>query len=310
MAVTSGFFDAVISGGIPDRKYSADQFGAIFDGIITDGVFEKFPSTVYNSTDEKWEPFKVSASEDSTLDHIQIEIGPGRAWLNKTWTLIEESDYEIKTIEPRNNADPRLDGVYIKVDKSERRNSIWVEKGTPQTRPILTIPTSTSSVKYYLIATIYVESGAETNDSIVITDKDIITNMVGVTGGTPFVESNVTDISVTTDTILNNLESKFDSYKSDYSEQFDTWFQSIKDSMGELTPDQIIEIAQMVAETYCTDYLSGGYPYEEDSCLYLSSDKKPLPKVIINFGFVSGPMANNPNANEITVETSSYTVVT
>lgn len=35
MAVTSGFFNAV-SG---DRTYSAEQFGALFNGIITDGIF-------------------------------------------------------------------------------------------------------------------------------------------------------------------------------------------------------------------------------------------------------------------------------
>ena len=305
MAVISGFFDAVIGQSGPDRKYSADDFGAIFDGIITDGVFEKFPSSVYNSTDKKWEPFKVTASDNSSLDHIQVNVGPGRAWLDRTWTLIEDNDSEPITLNARNVLLPRLDGIFIKVDKSERRNSIYVTTGQEQNNPVLTVPENTSSVTYYLIATVYIANG----ESVTITDADVITNKIGF-GGVPFVKSNVTDISITTDTILNNLESKFDSYRSDYSKQFDTWFQSIKDSMGELTPDQIIEIAQMVAETYCTDYLSGGYPYEEDSCLYLSSDKKPIPPVIINFGFVSGPMTNNPNTNEITVETSSYTVVT
>ena len=311
MAVSSGFFDAVIGqNNKPDRKYSADQFGAIFDGIITDGVFEKYPSTVYNPESGKWEPFKVTASENLSLDSIQVDIGPGRAWLDKTWTL-NDSTFSIE-LEPRNVGVDRLDGIYIKVDKDNRQNSIVKVTGDTSSgaiRPSLNPPIDTVNVKHYLIATVLIKNGGDTDDSVIITDKDIITNMVGL-GGVPFVESNVTDISITTDTILNNLESKFDSYRSDYSERFDTWFQSIKDSMGELTPDQIIEIAQMVAETYCTDYLSGGYPYEEDSCLYLSSDKKPVPSVIINFGFVSGPMANNPNANEITVETSSYTVVT
>ena len=36
MAVTYGFYNS--SNG--DRKYNAEQFGSIFDGIILDGVFE------------------------------------------------------------------------------------------------------------------------------------------------------------------------------------------------------------------------------------------------------------------------------
>ena len=38
MAVTSGFYNS-LSG---DRKYDAIQLGEIFDGVITDGVFETF----------------------------------------------------------------------------------------------------------------------------------------------------------------------------------------------------------------------------------------------------------------------------
>ena len=302
MAVTSGFFDAVLNqSGTPDRKYSADQFGAIFDGIISDGIFEKYPSTVYNSTDKKWEPFKVTGSDDLSINEIDVIVGPGRAWLNKTWTLIEPNDFETVKLDARNLTNPRLDGIYIKIDKGERKNSIYVCTGetTDSTRPALRPVTNTETVKYHLIATVYVAPG----DAVTITENDIITSYVGTADGTPFVESNITDISATTDTILNNLESQFNSYRDEYSDDFKSWFESIKDSIGEMTPDQIIEVAEMVAEAYTTDYLSGGYPFEEDDCLYLSSDKERLPNVIINFGFVSGPLHPNSNANELTVYT-------
>ena len=35
MAVTSGFFNSLYG----DRKYNAEQFSAMFDNLITDGVF-------------------------------------------------------------------------------------------------------------------------------------------------------------------------------------------------------------------------------------------------------------------------------
>lgn len=309
MAVSSGFFDAYLQSGVPDRKYSADQFGAIFDGIISDGVFEKYPSTVYNSTNNKWEPFKVYASDNSSLDHLEIVVGPGRAWFDKTWTLNDgETTIDLND---RNSTLDRLDGIYIKVDKDNRQNSIVKVTGNISDgalHPTLNPPVNTNNITYYLIATVLVKNSNDVS-SVTLTENDTITNMIGSAGGAQFVKSNVTDASITTETILNNLEKQFNSYQDDYSDRFNTWFESIKDSIGELTPDQIIEIAQMVAETYTTDYLSGGYPYEEDGCLYLSSDKVVLPNVIINFGFVSGPLYPNPNANELTVYTSEYSVV-
>jgi hypothetical protein len=78
---------------------------------------------------------------------------------------------------------------------------------------------------------------------------------------------------------------------------------SIKDQLGTITADQIIEIAELIANTYSTDYLSGGYPFISDDCLYLSSAKDVLPPVIINFGFVTGSMYPNELANELTVYT-------
>ena len=36
MSVTSGFFDSING----DRKYNAEQMSSIFDGIVTDGVFQ------------------------------------------------------------------------------------------------------------------------------------------------------------------------------------------------------------------------------------------------------------------------------
>lgn len=37
MAVTYGFFNSVNG----DRKYNADQMSSYFDGLVTDGVYEK-----------------------------------------------------------------------------------------------------------------------------------------------------------------------------------------------------------------------------------------------------------------------------
>lgn len=299
MAVISGFFNASESSSKRDRVYSADDFGAIFDGIISDGIFKKYPDSAYDSETGIWSPFKVVPSDNPSMGHLELIVKPGRAWFDKTWTL--NDDNETIELDSRDTQLNRIDGIYIKVDKDARQNSIYVSTGDESIVPSLKKPESIPDhVTYYLLATVYV-SGSINVDSVILA-KDI-TNMIGQEDGAPYVESNVTDPNITVDTILKNLENQFDSYQSKYGDEFTEWMDTIKDSLGSVTSDQIIEIAELVANTYSSDYLSGGYPYVSDDCLYLSSAKDVLPPVIINFGFVTGSMYPNSKANELTVYT-------
>lgn len=294
MAVISGFFDAVLnSSSVPDRKYSAEDFGAIFDGIISDGIFQKYPTP-------DSEPFKVTVITDASLAHPAVQINPGRAWLDRTWTL-NDSTY-ILQLEDRNTTSPRIDGIYIQVNKDNRSNAIVKITGTPDpSNPIPATPVNTGNVIHHLIAYVRVNAAGQNGS---ITDPIIeseITNMIGVDGGTQYVVSNVTDMNVTTENIIKNLETDFESYKGKYGKDFEDWFESIEDSIGGITPDQIIELSEMIADCYATDYLSGVYPYVDGTSLMLSSDKTQKPPVLINFGFVSATMAPNPYANELEV---------
>lgn len=299
MAVISGFFNASESSGKRDRVYSADDFGAIFDGIISDGIFEKYPEAAYDADADIWEPFKVVPSDNASTGHLELIVRPGRAWFDKTWTL-NDDDQTIE-LDSRDTQLNRMDGVYIKVDKDARQNSIYVSTGDEAIVPSLNKPIDVPGhVTHYLIATVLITGSISVDTPIAAKD---ITNMINQDGGAPYVAYNVTDPSITTETILKNLENYFNSYQSKYGDEFTAWMEEIKDSLGTLTSDQIIEIAELVANTYNTDYLSGGYPYYNDSCIYYSSAKNVLPPVIINFGFVTGSMYPNENANELTVYT-------
>ena len=301
MAVFSGFFNASESSGKRDRVYSADDFGAIFDGIISDGIFEKYPDSVYDSVSGVWSPFKVIPSDNPVVGHLELIVRPGRAWFDKTWTL-NDGDLAIE-LELRDAQLNRIDGIYIKVDKDARQNSIYVSTGDEAVVPELKKPVDVPGhTTHYLIAKVSVSGSVNTTSAI---SENEITNMIGIDGGAQYVKSNVTDPDITVSTILKNLENQFDSYQSKYGDQFVSWMNDIKDSLGTLSSDQIIEVAELIAEVYNTDYLSGGYPYVSDDCLYLSSAKDVLPPVIINFGFVSGTMYPNDNANELIVYTET-----
>lgn len=116
MAITSGFFDSV-SG---DRKYTAQQFGNLFTGIISDGVFSGVGGGM-----------KVEARS------TQVYINSGRAWYRGTW--IDNDAYASLNVPANTHPNySRYDAVVLTFDStsSVRRNSIDYVPGTAAATPL------------------------------------------------------------------------------------------------------------------------------------------------------------------------------
>lgn len=116
MAITSGFFDSVNG----DRKYSAQQFGNLFTGIISDGVFSGVGGGL-----------KVESRSS------KVYINSGRAWCRGTWL---DNDADASLSVPA-NAHPnysRYDAVVLTFDTSSsvRRNSIDYISGVAAATPL------------------------------------------------------------------------------------------------------------------------------------------------------------------------------
>lgn len=153
MTVTYGFYNS--TGG--DRTYDAVQMSSIFDGIITDGVFEE----VLNA-------MAVSASTG-----MDIIVGSGRAWFNHTWTL---NDAGLGLTVPASDlTNPRIDTVVLEVNASNavRANTIKIITGTPAASPVPATLTNSGDLHQYPLAYIAVAAGAS---SIV---SGNITNTIG-----------------------------------------------------------------------------------------------------------------------------------
>lgn len=152
MAITSGFYDS--SSG--DRVYTAEEFGSIFDGLISDGVYGNYGSK-----------FAVTAGSGK-----KVNVGSGRGWFNHTW-ILNDSLYTLPADEDYPTAHPnydRNDVVAIMIDKSARQNSIVLLKGSEENGDGATnIPSDTSSVFYYPIANILVPHGATSSSQYTIT---------------------------------------------------------------------------------------------------------------------------------------------
>ena len=75
MALTYGFYNAELVNGSYDRTYDAEDFGAMFDGLISDGVFPTYGKQ-----------FKVTKYAE-----LKVKVNTGKAWLNGTWTILDKA---------------------------------------------------------------------------------------------------------------------------------------------------------------------------------------------------------------------------
>lgn len=200
--ITSGFYNSQNG----DRKYNADQMSAIFDGIIGDGVL----ATIGDC-------FSVTAANSG----IQVNVGTGRAWFNKTWVYNDDiisldipalpttgtHAVDVVVIEVNRNTTTRAASVKFVPQYTSSDNTMT--KAAAIEQAILNQLTNTTNVHQYPIATIYRAVGTTGG----VTQADI-TNCVG-TAQCPYVTGllNVHDIS--------NLVAQ-------WNEQFDQWFDSVK----------------------------------------------------------------------------------
>ena len=118
----SGFFDSLWG----DRYYSADDFGGLFDGIITDGIIPNYKSEL-----------QVGIGGYSGYMTNAVVVKPGRAWFNRTWTYID-SNYTVSLNPPHATLD-RYDVVVLEVNKEDdvRENSIVVITGEASSNPVI-----------------------------------------------------------------------------------------------------------------------------------------------------------------------------
>lgn len=169
MALTYGFFNSLNG----DRKYNAKQFGAIFDGVITDGVYSSVGGRMV-----------VQASGSG----FQVNIQPGRAWFDHTWTL-NDAVYAIQLPSPEPLFSKWV-AVVLEVNEEQghRRNSFVCVEGTPGSNeyPVLT---NTTLVHQHPLAYCKVRAGASE-----ITQSDIV-NMVG-TSSCPYVTGVVSSFNI------------------------------------------------------------------------------------------------------------------
>lgn len=204
MSLTSGFFNSVNH----DRKYGAESFARLFNGIINDGVFMNIGSAMVPKADGT----------------NQVYVGIGRAWFNSTWTE-NDSIYSL-TVPVSDLVRPRIDAVVLEVNTTDsvRANSLKIVQGTPSSNPQK--PTLTSSNGVYQHALAYITRRA--NDEVVNSSDLEIT--VG-TEECPFITGILETISI--DVLFDQWKDQLDQFVENESLDIDRWVQATKDSIDE-----------------------------------------------------------------------------
>lgn len=151
MSVYSGFFNGVNH----DRLYDAVDFSKVFDGLITDGVYIKFPSEAESTN----RGFYVAATGSGRT----VSVAQGRAWLKGTWTL-NDGTISFTLDGTANELQSRIDAIVIDVNIGDdaRVNDIKVIKGTEGTTPDRPTLINQPTHRQYPIAYITVPGGAST----------------------------------------------------------------------------------------------------------------------------------------------------
>ena len=201
MAWTSGFFNSVNI----YRLYNADQISRIFEGLITDGVYESVAN-------------KLAVQPNSGMT---IQIATGRGWFGRHW-VNNDSEYKL-TVDQSDVILNRYVAVVIKVDDTDAvRDAVpYLKYSDFATTPVKPTMTRTETVKEYCLAYIYIKAGSTAITASDIEDTRQDTNLCGwVTG--------LID-QITPDTLYTQ-----------FTALFNEWFSGLQDLIDENTETMLV----------------------------------------------------------------------
>jgi hypothetical protein len=248
-----GFFDANLVGEEYDRVYLASQFAAYFASFIGNGVFAEHSN-------------QLQVVEMET-PQMQIGVEKGQAWINGYW--YENTDILYLPIDIADGVLNRIDSVVLRLGFSERNIWLAVKKGTPAINPIAPEVTRTADYYELQLATISIPAGSIKITQAQITDtrmnQDVcgwVTGVVEQLDTTTLFNQYVSWYTATTGQAETDIEAIKQQFQDDINqflqdwydwfinitgekeEEFDTWFNGIKDVLNESTAGNLLNLIE------------------------------------------------------------------
>lgn len=192
----SGFFNSING----DRLYDADQMSRIFEGLITDGVYESVGD-------------KLAVQPSSGMT---IQIATGRGWFNKRW--VENSTPYTITLEASDVVLSRYAAICVRVDTSESGRTAqpyvkYSEYGSAPNKPVMT---RSETVNEYCLAYVHIGAGVSEITAVDIEDTRGNNDLCG------WVTGLIEQLSTTT-------------LFTQWQAAFASWFDNLQDVINENT---------------------------------------------------------------------------
>lgn len=213
MAITYGFFNATKqSDGTYDRAYNSDQISDMFEGLVSDGVFESIGDAMV-----------VTAKSGMT-----VQVGTGRASIDGRW-IKNDAKMDI-TLAASNIALNRWSAIVIRLNMSSRTMSIVEKVGTAATNPVKPSLTNSNTVKEKCLAYVYVKAGAGSITQVDISDVRADTSVCGwVTGVIKQVDTR--QLFLQYQAAYERQLATMQAWETQQKAAFDTWFSALTDQL-------------------------------------------------------------------------------
>ena len=219
MALTSGFYNSLNG----DRRYNSEQISSMFEGLLSDGVFESVDNA-----------FIVTPSSGLTLS-----IGSGRAWVKNKWA---KNDANITiTLNPAHVTLNRYTAIVLRNDFTTRDITLEMIDGANASSPTKPSIVRNASMYDLCLAYVYVGAGATTITLANITDMRPDNMVCGwVTGLIQQVDTSQLFLQYQTayEEFFEQLESWKDTQETDFGSwetaqktAFDTWFAALTEEL-------------------------------------------------------------------------------
>lgn len=201
MALTSGFFNS-ISG---DRTYNADQISSMFEGLISDGIYESVGDA-----------YIVTASSG-----MVVNVGTGRAMLMSKW--VKNTAPIGVTISAAHVLLPRYTAVVLRLDISNREITVTTIDGTAASTP--SKPAIVRNNSYYdlLLAYVYVPAGATAISQANIEDQRANTTYCG------WVTGIITQVD--TSQLFLQWQTAYEEFYETTTAAFEEWFDDLTEKL-------------------------------------------------------------------------------
>lgn len=215
--LASGFFNAIMQDGVPDRTYNCDDLNEFLKGLVSEnGIYAEVSSAC-----------QVVASSGM---NVVVKTGKGQIGFN--WFEIEsDTTLEIANSDVVLN---RIDRVVIQRSLTNRNTVIYIKQGTLASNPTPPALTRNESVYEIALADILVSKNISAITTALITDQRSNNNVCG------WIVGLIEQFDTTTlfnqyeeaqDNFINNQTQSFEDWYDTQTQNFNNWFNSIKDEV-------------------------------------------------------------------------------